>query len=144
MSNRCIPALFLWLAVSLNSPTAVALSGTLTGAWFDPAFEGAGFLVEVLADDQALVYWFTYDDSGAQRWYIGVGEATDSAIEIAELQEATGGRFGPEFDPDEVSLRTVGTLTLSFSSCDAGSADYEVDGADRNSGAGTPDRNRWL
>lgn len=128
MSKRCFAALFLWLTVCVHSQPAEALSGTVTGAWFDPAFEGAGFLVEVLAEDQALVYWFTYDDSGAQRWYIGVGEATDSSIEISDLQEATGGRFGPEFDPDEVSLRTVGTLTLSFSSCNAGSADYEVDG----------------
>ncbi|MEM9305562.1 MAG: hypothetical protein AAGE01_25860, partial [Pseudomonadota bacterium] len=118
----------LLLLLVLGQPAHGALNGALSGAWFDPAFEGAGFLVEVLPEDRAVVYWFTYDDRGGQQWYVGVGESTDETIVIAELQVARGAAFGPDFDPDQVERRSVGTLEIAFASCTAAIARFEVDG----------------
>lgn len=105
-----------------------SMSPNLTGAWYDPAHEGSGFLVEVLADDRAVVYWFTYDETGSQQWFIGVGTTDNNQIVVDDLLVASGGRFGPEFDPGDVTLRSVGSLTVTFDSCRIGDANYVVDG----------------
>ncbi|MCP4044914.1 MAG: hypothetical protein GY732_02855, partial [Gammaproteobacteria bacterium] len=51
-----------------------AIDERMSGSWYDPAHNGEGFLLEVLEDEQAIVYWFTYDENGNQRWFIGLGE----------------------------------------------------------------------
>lgn len=98
----------------------------LSGAWFDPAHDGEGFILEMLDSRTAVVYWFTYDTQGRQRWFIGVGEAGGGSIEVAELLEISGGRFGSA--PNTVSENRVGSLTLAFEDCDNATASYEVDG----------------
>jgi len=104
------------------------INPNLTGAWYDTSRDGSGFLVEVLADDRAVVYWFTYDESGSQQWFIGVGTTDNNQIVVDDLLVASGGRFGPEFDPGAVTLRSVGTVTVKFDSCRNGEANYVVDG----------------
>lgn len=98
-----------------------------SGAWYDPAHEGEGFIVEVLDGGQAVVYWFTYDPDGKQRWMLGVGAIDGHRIVIDELLTARGGRFGPQFDPADVELEVVGTLSLDFHGCGSGVANYTVD-----------------
>ena len=39
-----------------------------SGSWFDPTHDGEGYVVEVLDDNRATVYWFTYDSEGNERW----------------------------------------------------------------------------
>jgi hypothetical protein len=98
-----------------------------SGAWFDPKHDGEGFVVEVLADDRAVVYWFTYHGDGRQRWMMGVGAVEDNRIVINDLMDSKGGRFGSDFNPAEVTLRPVGTLTITFDSCSQAVANYTVD-----------------
>jgi hypothetical protein len=98
-----------------------------SGAWFDPAHEGEGFIVEVLEDDRAVVYWFTYHADGRQRWLIGVGEVAGSRIVVGEMLEARGGRFGDAFDPDDVKLRSAGSLSISFQGCSDALVNYSID-----------------
>lgn len=104
------------------------LDGSFTGAWYDTDFDGAGFLVEVLPDGGAVVYWFTYDDAGNQNWYIGQGITTDDSIVINDLMITDGGVFGDAFDPDSIVLQTVGQLTLTFDDCNRGQLDFVVNG----------------
>jgi arylsulfatase A-like enzyme len=101
-----------------------------SGAWYDPAHDGEGFLVEILADGNAVVYWFTYDEAGNQRWFTGTGETIGSGIEIKQLLAGSGAKFGDQFDPGDVVLAAAGTLFLSWSTCDNGLATYTVDGVD--------------
>jgi len=75
-----------------------------------------------------VVYWFTYDGEGNQRWMFGVGTIVENRIEVAELLEASGGVFGPDFDPDAISFKTVGNAVFTFSSCDTGIVEFTVDG----------------
>jgi arylsulfatase A-like enzyme len=116
--------------VSLGISTAVAFQAdtTLTGAWFDPTHDGEGFLVEALDDGQAVVYWFTYDDSGNQRWFIGTGTLSGDSAGFDQLLSASGPSFGDAYDTEDVRLEVVGQLTITWSDCDSATAEYTVDG----------------
>jgi len=98
-----------------------------SGAWFDPAHEGEGFIVEVLENDRALVYWFTYHADGRQRWMLGVGAVSGNRIEVGEVMDSSGGRFGSDFDPADVSLQTAGSLSISFQGCAEALVNYSID-----------------
>ncbi len=100
--------------------------------WYNPERSGEGLVLEVLDENAALLYWFTYDDNGNQRWMIGTGAIVESGngqhIEFPELKVTSGGRFGPDFDPDEVLFETVGQAKLSFAGCDQAVFDYQAFG----------------
>ena len=98
------------------------------GAWFDASHEGEGFIIEVLEDGRAVIYWFTYQENGSQRWMVGIGEIEDNIIRTDALMDTRGGRFGVDFDPDEVILRNVGSLAISFLDCSTALVNYSVDG----------------
>jgi hypothetical protein len=105
-----------------------------SGAWFDSSHDGEGFIIEVLEENRALVYWFTYQEDGSQRWMLGVGEVQDNRITISNLVDTHGGRFGEQFDPNDVVMSTVGSLSLSFLDCSSALVSYSVDnnGANQN------------
>ena len=96
----------------------------LSGAWYAPAQDGQGWMVEVLNDAQALVYWFTYDNEGKQRWLVGVGDRVDEKIVVNDLQWAQGAVFGPNFDKDDVERISWGQATLSLYPCTGASVSY--------------------
>ena len=100
-----------------------------SAAWFDPARNGEGFMLEVLADDRAVMYWFTYDDEGRQDWYIAVGEIRGNRMLFPDVMRVDGGVFGPEFDPGAVTRTPVGSASFTWSSCDAGTMKWVLDRA---------------
>lgn len=100
-----------------------------SSAWFDPDRNGEGFVLEILADRRAVAYWFTYDDEGAQDWYIAVGEIRGNRALFPELVRVSGGVFGPGFDPDAVVRTPVGSASFTWSSCDAGTMKWVLDRA---------------
>ncbi|MEM9301294.1 MAG: M14 family zinc carboxypeptidase [Pseudomonadota bacterium] len=89
-----------------------------TAAYFDPTHDGEGFLIEIVDAALAVVYWFTYDENGAQRWYTGNGEIRGNEIVVEDLLGVAGGRFGDAFDPDAIERFRVGRLSLLFTGCD--------------------------
>jgi hypothetical protein len=103
------------------------VDGTFSGAWYDPTHRGEGFVLEVLENQQAVVYWFTYDANGRQRWMIGVGEVDGERVVFDEMLDTRGGRFGAGFNPDEVVLETVGSLSITFQNCTEALANYSID-----------------
>lgn len=98
--------------------------------WFDPARNGEGWVLEILAAGRAAMYWYTYDEFGNQRWLIGLGsivqDLSGEYIHFPELVVARGAQFGPDFDPDDVHMEVVGEATIRFSSCAAGSFSYQA------------------
>ncbi|MGY6554862.1 MAG: hypothetical protein ACXIUM_10110 [Wenzhouxiangella sp.] len=110
----------------------------LSGAWFNPASDGEGFLIEMLEDGRAAVYWFTYqpDDSGAQAWMIGVGDPLifpgdgpglgSVVLSIGELFQPVGARFGEAFDPEDIELLEWGSLHFVFADEDSGFVDWSA------------------
>jgi len=107
-----------------------------SSAWFDPARDSEGFMLEILANNRAVMYWFTYDSQGEQDWYIAEGEIRGNRILFPELIQASGGIFGPDFDPEKVTRTIVGSASFIFSGCDTGAMDWLIDkdGNGRRSG----------
>lgn len=109
---------------SLGDPFVVE-AGT-SSAWFDPERNGEGFMLEVLSDSLAVMYWFTYDSQGKQDWYLAEGEIRGNRIVFPELIQVSGGEFGPGFDPDKVERSVVGSASFIWSSCAEGAMSWEV------------------
>ena len=100
------------------------VSAGQSGSWYDPARAGEGFLLQVVSKTEAVVFWFTYDNQGNQFWMTGVGTITGAKIEFPELISPRGGKFGPDFDPADVSYPPWGSLKFDFSDCDEASVSY--------------------
>ena len=69
--------------------------------------------------------WFTYSETGAQMWLIGLGKIEGATITIDELLLTSGPSFGPAFDPAAVEGIFWGSLTMNFQGCNNASLDYE-------------------
>jgi hypothetical protein len=115
----------LWIQPAAHALQAgVPVSQAQTAHWYDPDRDGEGWSLEILDGEQALAYWFTYDDQGDPRWLVGTGEIIDDRIEFPELVVTHGGRFGPDFDPDEVVREVVGSAVMHFHDCDSGEVEF--------------------
>ena len=108
-------------------PPPFAIEAGTSSAWFDPSHDGEGFVLEILSDDRAVLYWFTYTEQGEQDWYIAVGEVNGSRILFGELVRVSGGVFGAGFDPDAIRKDVVGSAAFTWSSCDRGFMDWSLD-----------------
>ncbi len=97
-----------------------------SAAWYDTATSGQGFVIEILPDNRVVMYWFTYDENGDQAWYIGVGFVRGNRLIFSELIQPTGGKFGPDFDPDSVVRNVVGSASFLYEDCDNGTMVYQI------------------
>jgi len=106
-----------------------AAAGTIgagfTGAWYDPAQSGHGLFVEVLPDNRMFVGWFTFNPAGTeQAWFVGVGTYNGNAATITPVSLPTGGRWIPNFNPNQIINNFWGTLTFTFTDCNHGKVDF--------------------
>jgi len=102
-----------------------------SGSWYDPTHDGEGFLLQFIDDSNVVVFWFTYDEIGNQRWFIGSGTASGAVLQVDELLVTEGGVFGPGFDKDAIERIDVGELTITFDADNPDGealAEYIVDG----------------
>ena len=118
--SRLLSAAVLLIAGCLFALPAV--SGPVkpghSAMWYQPERDGEGWVLEVLSGDRALLYWYTYDENGNQRWLQAVGDVVDEesgqAIDFPELLVTEGAEFGPGFDPDDVEFQDVGEASMHF------------------------------
>lgn len=99
----------------------VPITPKLSGSWFNPERKGEGWVIEVLDEERALVYWFTYPPEGApgrQRWLMGVGRIRGDTLTVELMEPALGRPFGGT--GPAVNLREWGTVTFRFSGPHAG------------------------
>ena len=94
-----------------------------SGSWYDPTHSGEGYVLQLLDDLRALVYWFSYGPDGARRWFFGTGVIEGERLVFDEMYTTTGGIFGDAFDPDAVMLEPWGSLELELG-CATGSAHF--------------------
>lgn len=99
-------------------------AGQLSGSWYDPSHAGEGYVLEVLIDKSALVYWFSFDPEGKRRWFFGTGEIQQDKLVFGEMLTTSGGIFGEGFDSDSIEVDPWGTLELELV-CDSGIATFE-------------------
>ncbi len=98
------------------------------GIWFDEKHSGEGFILELLADNRAVAYWFTYTASGAKRYFVGVGNVVGKRVVFSEMLSTRGGKFGSQFVSSDITREIEARLVLRFDGCDSGYAEYTVDG----------------
>jgi hypothetical protein len=98
-----------------------------SGAWFDTSRSGEGYFIYISNNNgqrSVTIAYYTYDN-GKQMWVIGTEPiATGSSTVIVPMTVTTGTAFS-NFDPTEVKRANWGTLTLTFTSCDAGTISYD-------------------
>ncbi len=118
-------------SVMVNGPVAaheaVPMPG-MSGAWYDPEQDGQGWVVEVLPEGKAVIYWFTYPPEsapGANAWILGQGEVVGNEIHIDETQITRGARFGENFSSGDVESSPWGTWTMRFDDCESGHMSFE-------------------
>jgi hypothetical protein len=104
--------------------------------WYDISRNGEGFMLEIIAANRAILYWFTYDTEGRQDWYFGDGEIRGNRIVFPDILRVDGGEFGPSFDPDKVTRKAVGNASFTWSGCSSGVMNWVMDrdGGTRRSG----------
>jgi hypothetical protein len=88
-----------------------------SGAWYDSAHDGEGWMLEMLPDGRMVVYWFTYDDQGRQAWLIGEARVEGRTLWIEEMLITGGARFGADFDSADVALTEWGEFGFLFEDC---------------------------
>lgn len=123
----------LMLGSGVVPAAGVPITSGHAGHWFAPDRSGEGWVLEMRSADSAWLYWFTYDETGGQRWMTATGQVTDDGeggqrIEFPQLVVTRGARFGADFDPDDVVRELAGSASIEFSSCDEGRFSYEAFG----------------
>jgi hypothetical protein len=119
----------------------------LSGAWYEPATGGQGFVININpVAAQVFVGWYTYAADGdtsetGQRWFSAQGSYTvgSSTMELAVF-ESTGGTFGSS--DTEVTTNPVGTAQISFSNCTMATFGYELTAGELNGSTGLIDLTR--
>lgn len=109
----------------------------LNGAWMDPSTPGQGVFVDVVAESGDFVLgWFTYGANGPtghpgdeHAWMTAQGTFQGDTATL-DVYLTTGGRFE---DPMPPSTSKIGQMTVMFTDCDHGAAQYRFD--DGRSGA---------
>jgi Tol biopolymer transport system component len=97
-----------------------------SGTWYDPNQSGHGLFLDQLPDGRLVAWWFSFDPTGAQAWFGGVGviNGTTAVINMVRTQ---GARFIPNFNSAQAVNTPIGTLSFSFSACDRGRVDFALD-----------------
>jgi len=111
--------------IELVAAETIDINFGISGGWFDPLFNGQGFMIDVIEDSsQLFVTWFVFapGDPGNQHWYGAFGDY-EGGTAILELFESVNGDFEGLNMTEEV---VVGELRLDFASCTTALASYEI------------------
>ena len=122
-------------------PPVFQINPGLSGAWFNPATSGQGWLIDVIERETGLeffVAWFTYDvnppaadeldgfGSRQHRWFTASGSVSGDTA-LLEIFLNSGGVFN---DPRETMSEPVGSMTIQFSDCTNAQLSFDFDDSD--------------
>jgi|GEM_PF-337529 len=116
----------LLLSSEAAKPAPFRVEAGHSSAWYDVSHNGEGFVLEIHRNSVAVVYWFTYDKTGNQDWYIGTGKVIGRRVLFGELLRVSGGEFGPGFDSQQIEVKVIGTAAFTFTSCASGFMDWSL------------------
>jgi hypothetical protein len=100
-----------------------------TGLWDQVDQESQGIALQVIEqlDDsrRSVAYWYTYDADRKTAWFIGIGDLIENRIEL-ELYDSTDVGFMQPARPGNDSVHNIGTMTITFGSCQSGTVAFET------------------
>jgi len=109
----------------------------VNGAWVNLDTTGQGILMDIYPDIQLLfAAWFTWDTTQPgqgetavvggpnQRWVTAQGTFLDSTANLT-IYNSSGGLFD---NPTATSLVSIGTMTITFTSCSSADVQYSMSG----------------
>jgi hypothetical protein len=100
---------------------------SLAGSWFVPERSGEGWLLSPSGERDWVVSWYTFDGAGARRWLIGSGQIEgDGVLRVSTLYSADGARWGHGFRPEDVELRSMGSLEVHPTACGLARFDFSA------------------
>jgi len=98
----------------------------ITGTWYDPSHDGEGWLLEYLGNNSVLLYWFTYDDLGNQKWLLSVGSVDANNVMTFDSSTMTNGTFfGDGFNTNNVNKFEWGTIQMIVNDCNSITVNYD-------------------
>ncbi len=96
------------------------ISAAQTMAVFDINRIGEGQFLEVLPGGLGAMSYFTFGVDGGQDWFIALGRQVGNSIVFNNVNDATGGVWGNDFDPDTITRTNAGQASFVFPTCQAG------------------------
>ncbi|HYC38454.1 MAG TPA: YncE family protein [Usitatibacter sp.] len=119
---------FIVGAASTGTPNP---PGARSGLWWNPNESGWGIHF-TQRGNIIFAAWYTYDASGAPKWYVASSCAVVGNSCSGSLFQATGPRFfGVPFNPSSASVSNAGSLAVTFSSNESATMTYSVAGQSR-------------
>lgn len=112
----------LLLFILAENASAIEIDRFVSGSWYNPDQSGHGFSVEVISEDQTLIYWYVYHPDGTPTFLIAVGTNKNNVIQ-ANAYYNSGMKFG-EFNPADITEVPWGTLKLTVHSCNSATLEY--------------------
>jgi hypothetical protein len=97
-----------------------------SGAWFDPAHFGSGFVFEQIDASTIASIWFGFDAARNPIWMTGVPRlGFDAPSYSGTLGQGIGPHFGAVYDPSAFHFGAQGVLNVSFQ-CATASANFSA------------------
>jgi len=119
-------------------PETVLINAGMTDAWLDPATAGQGFFIIVWEGIEFIfLSWFTFDTERppedvmaifgepGHRWVTAQGPY-DGDTATLDVFLSTGGVFDSEEPEIETDPEPIGTITIKWTSCTAGTLTYNI------------------
>jgi len=106
--------------------SAFSIGPGMTGNWFAPSESGHGFSIEVLPGNQMLAEWYVFAPNGGPVWIVATGPITGNTAVLQGYQAVgPGGRFPPNFNPNQLQTQLWGELTFTFTDCNNGQVSWQ-------------------
>lgn len=111
------------LGCSVPASTSPA-SDLASGAWYDPAYYGRGFVFEQLDPQNIATIWYGFDADGNSAWLTGVLHAGSTGAYAGTLVQGLGPHFGPDYDPNAFHFTIQGDLGTNGFGCRTATAHF--------------------
>jgi len=122
--------------------TPFTLKGSYGGTYYNAARDGEGIQAIVAASSTPgrvtiIVTFYTYDLNGNPLYLVGAAGdvlASSRGPHVAQVVSTRGARFGAAFNPNDVVRSPWGSISLTFTSCNAVTVFYQSTVAGYGSG----------